>query len=49
MHTFIITVKVHDDLKEMTSEDVEEFIMLKVNEGHFVEVLTLTPVTEMPL
>lgn len=49
MHTFIITVKVDDDLKEMTSEDVEEFIMLKVNEGHFVEVLTLTPVTEMPL
>ena len=49
MHTFILTVKVDETLEEMTPADVEEFLFMKINEGNFLEVLTLTPVQEIPI
>ena len=49
MHTFILTVMVDETLEEMTPADVEEFIFMRINQGHFLEVLTLTPVQEIPV
>ncbi|CAB4143948.1 hypothetical protein UFOVP1296_83 [uncultured Caudovirales phage] len=49
MHTFILTVMVDETLEEMTPADVEEFIFMRINQGNFLEVLTLTPVQEIPV
>lgn len=49
MHTFILTVTVDETLEEMTPADVEEFIFMRINQGHFLEVLTLTRVQETPV
>ena len=49
MQTFILTVKVDETLEEMTQQDIEEFLFMRINEGHFLEVLTLTPVKEIPV
>ena len=49
MHTFILTVMVDETLEEMTQADVEEFLFMRINQGHFLEVLTLTPVQEIPV
>lgn len=49
MHTFILTIKVDETLEKMTKEDIEEFLFMRINEGHFLEVLTLTPVQETPI